>query len=101
MKTTKLQNLLKLAISAALLCSASAYTFAEIIAMPGDGRTYQVSSNNAAKPSKAITKDDVLKQFGEPLSKRGPVGSPAIYQWEYPEYTVYFENNRVIHSVSK
>lgn len=56
---------------------------------------------NVAKPAHGRTKAQVVSDFGEPSSKRGPVGDPAIYFWEYDAFTVYFEDDRVIHAVSK
>lgn len=74
--------------------------FSEIVALPGSN-TYKVQDEGVTKPRRSSTKAQVLQQFGEPLSKHGPKGEPAIYYWEYPQYTVYFENNHVLHSVNK
>lgn len=52
-------------------------------------------------PRNSLTKDEVREQFGEPEKEAEPVGTPAITKWEYPGFTVYFENDRVIHSVLK
>ena len=41
----------------------------------------------------------VLNEFGLPQSKSAPVGEPPISIWRYPDYTVYFESETVIHSV--
>lgn len=41
----------------------------------------------------------VRARWGEPQSVRGPVGEPPISQWRYPGFTVYFERDRVIHTV--
>lgn len=53
------------------------------------------------KPARGISKDRVLVQFGEPLSKKSPVGQPPISSWEYPKFNVYFEYEHVLHSVLK
>lgn len=55
----------------------------------------------SAKPMHGSTQAQVEEKFGAPLSKNGPVGEPPIAFWDYNEFTVYFESNRVIHSVSK
>jgi len=60
---------------------------AENIALPTNSQQGSIS-----KPRKGISKNKVQSR---------PNGDPAIYYWEYPEYTVYFEGNIVIHSVSK
>jgi hypothetical protein len=35
------------------------------------------------------------------LSKNSSVGEPPISSWEYEPFVVYFEYDRVIHSVAK
>lgn len=52
-----------------------------------------------SRPKTGLSKDQVLDQYGSPLERSGPIGSPAIYTWHYEQFKVYFENNRVIHSV--
>ena len=40
--------------------------------------------------------------LGEPQSVTGPIGSHASYTlWKYPDFTVAFANQRVIHVFSK
>jgi hypothetical protein len=41
----------------------------------------------------------VEMKFGSPESRFAPVGDPPISRWSYPAFTVYFEHNRVIHTV--
>ncbi len=53
------------------------------------------------KPHRGLTSRAVERDFGPPQSKHGPIGDPAIYFWEYEQFTVYFENDYVLHSVSK
>jgi hypothetical protein len=48
---------------------------------------------------------DVEKQYGAPASKLDPKGGqkhawPTINRWTYPDFTVYFEKNRVIDAVA-
>ncbi|QIL89311.1 hypothetical protein ACONUD_04450 [Microbulbifer harenosus] len=45
--------------------------------------------------------DQVTQELGEPLNIQGPVGVPAISRWEYGAFYVYFENDRVLHTVAK
>lgn len=51
------------------------------------------------RPVRGMSTTQVLGQFGLPQSRTGPVGEPPISSWRYPEYTVYFESDTVIHSV--
>jgi len=50
-------------------------------------------------PQRAVTMDQVKMQFGEPLDAKPAVGEPPITRWDYGNFTVYFEYNRVIESV--
>ena len=45
--------------------------------------------------------DQVTQELGEPINIQGPVGEPAISRWEYAGFYVYFENDRVLHTVAK
>lgn len=49
-------------------------------------------------PSKGMTQDQVRNNFGEPSETKAAVGQPPISRWDYQNYSVYFENNYVIHS---
>ena len=55
---------------------------------------------NSSMPHRGLSKTQVETRFGEPSSKQGPVGTPAIYRWNYTNYSVFFENDIVIHSVA-
>ena len=57
------------------------------------------SSNGLMRPKRGTSMSAVSAQFGEPKSKKGPVGQPPITRWEYPAYSVYFEYDKVIDSV--
>ncbi|KEZ76920.1 hypothetical protein C41B8_12634 [Salinisphaera hydrothermalis C41B8] len=50
-------------------------------------------------PQRGETMRHVRARYGAPLSRRGPVGRPPITRWNYAGYHVYFEGNRVIHTV--
>ncbi|MDJ0654384.1 MAG: hypothetical protein QNJ40_09545 [Xanthomonadales bacterium] len=54
---------------------------------------------NRAVPVNGLSMTDVESRFGAPSSKQAPVGDPPIARWEYAEFTVYFEYDKVIHSV--
>ena len=69
---------------------------ADVLKMPGEA-PHIISDNNS--PVRGMTKNQVESKFGAPHSKTGPVGEPAIYRWDYARYSVFFENNYVLHSV--
>lgn len=53
----------------------------------------------AEPPVKGELQSSVEKIFGMPKEKKPAVGNPPISRWVYDDFTVYFENDRVIHSV--
>jgi hypothetical protein len=58
----------------------------------------------ANTPSSGMSMDSVEAKFGAPSRRVPAVGGgsaqqPPITRWEYPGFVVYFENNRVIHTV--
>ena len=50
-------------------------------------------------PQRGITMDAVEEQYGAPTRVLAAVGEPPITRWVYPEFTVYFEHQYVIHPV--
>ena len=44
---------------------------------------------------------NVEKAYGQPAERHDAVGQPPITRWDYPTFSVYFENDRVIHAVAK
>lgn len=53
----------------------------------------------AEGPKRGITMAEVEASIGPPQSTSGPVGDPPITVWHYPTFNVYFEYDRVLHSV--
>ena len=59
----------------------------------------------AAVPVRGQSMVQVEARFGEPAQRLDPRGGqkrqwPTINRWGYPQFTVYFENNRVIDVVA-
>ncbi|MEX0604195.1 MAG: hypothetical protein WD623_12685 [Marinobacter sp.] len=52
-------------------------------------------------PKTGQTRTTVEERFGTPEGTKGPTGEPPIVQLFYPDFVVYFEGDRVIHSVIK
>lgn len=81
-----------------ILASMSApFGVAEEIRIP----VGQQAKNQAAidMPSTGTSKEVVRNLFGDPLEEIPPKGNPPISRWKYEGFTVYFDNDRVIHSV--
>jgi len=53
----------------------------------------------ASYPERGARMQAVEARYGAPAERRGPVGKPPITRWDYPGFVVFFEYDRVIHSV--
>lgn len=53
------------------------------------------------RPARGMTMEVVENRFGAPATAKPAVGDPPITTWEYAEFVVFFEHNRVIHAVEK
>lgn len=52
-----------------------------------------------AIPARGSTMETVKNKFGAPLQEAPPVGIPAITRWDYSGFAVFFENDKVLHTV--
>ena len=55
----------------------------------------------SGKPTRGMTQARVEQSFGQPAARQSAVGDPPISRWDYPEFVVFFEYDKVIHAVSK
>lgn len=53
----------------------------------------------ADQPSRGATMTTVEGRYGAPTNRHAAVGNPPITRWDYPGFSVYFENDRVLHTV--
>jgi len=85
-----------------LLCIGGtvAPSFAEEIRIPL-GQQNVTPEWRSQQPERGMSKAQVESTYGAPDSRHGPNGDPAIYYWEYTDFTIYFEDNFVLHAVSK
>lgn len=56
---------------------------------------------NDGRPARGMSQSGVQSKFGSPVNTRAAVGDPPITRWEYQDFIVYFEYDKVIHSVNK
>ncbi len=56
-------------------------------------------NQNMPRPNSGMSMNQVSEQFGEPSQQVPAIGDPPISRWIYSGFTVYFERDRVIHSV--
>jgi hypothetical protein len=64
----------------------------------------QVRESRIDRPKRGITMSEVEKHFGAPVTRHPTVGGgnphrPPITRWDYSGFSVFFEGDRVIHSV--
>ncbi|KAA1174975.1 outer membrane protein assembly factor BamE [Marinobacter salinexigens] len=87
-----------LTLAATLGLAPGTSVFAEEIAIP----VGQQGDRSAVKlPTTGMSQSSVRATWGTPSEIQGPVGEPAISQWHYPDFIVYFENDKVLHTVLK
>lgn len=60
----------------------------------------QQTQYEAPKPYHGQSMQQVESTFGEPMNRTQAVGDPPITRWHYAGFTVYFEHDKVIHSVT-
>jgi len=91
----KVRALTLVALAGGLLGVASADT----LQMGGTDDTARFEA--PGKPTRGMTQQRVEANFGPPQSRQAPVGDPPITRWDYDDFAVFFEYDRVIHAVSK
>ena len=90
-------------ILAALLCGCAlaSAAVAETLVVNDE---VQVRDSQLERPKRGLTMDQVEKQFGAPATRHPTVGGssqaqPPITRWDYNGFSVFFENDRVVHAV--
>ena len=69
---------------------------AELLVIDGQ---VQVRAADVPTPTRGMTMRAVEERFGVPETRSAAVGQPPITRWDYPGYSVYFEHDRVLHTV--
>ena len=80
----------------AVLMGAFGVSHADTLQMEGIN-----AGNDSSRPTRGMTAASVESRFGAPQAKVAPVGDPPISRWEYKDFVVFFEYDRVIHAVVK
>ena len=88
------------AISIAVIaCGLAGFASAESLQMGGTENASRFE--HEGKPSRGMTQARVEADYGQPSSRDAAVGDPPISRWEYADFVVFFEYDRVIHAVTK
>ena len=82
-----------IAVVALLLGSAAQADTLQMRGLSADG--------DGVRPTRGMSEASVEAKFGSPKSKQAAVGEPPISRWEYDNFIVYFEYDKVIHAVVK
>jgi hypothetical protein len=90
--------MIKLRIVSALALLLAFGTVAQAETVKIGGAT---AGSNDGRPARGMTQASVQSKYGSPVSTRAPVGDPPITRWEYSEFVVFFEYDKVIHAVVK
>ncbi len=73
------------------------------MATPALAETLSTDTGNPAAagdhPNRGSSMATVEGRYGVPSNRHAAVGSPPISRWDYPGFSVYFENDRVLHTV--
>lgn len=90
-------------ILAALLCgcAVAGNALADTVVVKDQ---VQVREARVDRPKRGLSMNEVEKQFGAPVTRHPTVGGgsphqPPITRWDYNGFAVFFEGDRVIHSV--
>jgi len=86
-------------ILAGIFCLASFTTQADVLLIDVISKEPANDATGLLRPTNGQAMDQVKAQFGEPVKVYPAVGEPPITRWSYPQFSVYFEHNLVIHSV--
>jgi len=59
-----------------------------------------VRASTVERPARGLTMSAVEARFGAPQLRHATVGQPPITRWDYPGFSVFFEDQIVLHSVA-
>jgi hypothetical protein len=85
-----------IATTCMLLTLAAGIARADTLLIDGVESDAQSAST---RPKSGMTMTAVESTYGAPAQRHAAVGQPPITRWDYAGFSVYFENDRVIHAV--
>ena len=60
-----------------------------------------IAKPTMALPTAGMSMASVTQKFGAPKTKHAAIGKPPITQWDYEQFSVYFEHRHVVHSIQR
>lgn len=95
-------QVLRFLLLVTLLAPAAAAAQEEVVdPRPGELNPAEIVEQLPTMPPRGTTKAEVRQRLGEPERRVTAVGDPPISRWIYADFTVYFEYDRVLHSVKR
>lgn len=88
-----------LILLSSVLLSATSASQAEVISIADPSYRVPNSTEGVLRPTRGMTMAKVEQQFGQPEDKIPAIGEPPITRWIYQDFSVFFEQDIVIHSV--
>ncbi|WP_185266555.1 phosphodiesterase [Halopseudomonas xiamenensis] len=89
-----MNHLLPLALVTTLFATTAVQ--ADTLAIP---LGQQAAAQQLELPQRGASTQSVQQRHGQPSTRHPAVGQPPISRWDYPGFSVYFEHDKVIHSV--
>ncbi len=89
-------NKLRIVSVIALIFVFGGMANADTLNMDGAGSAF-----SDGRQMRGMTAARVESEYGSPVAVTPAVGDPPIMRWEYQNFVVYFEYDRVIHAVAK
>lgn len=86
-----------------LLATCTSLAYADVLTLPSEGAD-AIPTVVMTLPEQGQRMAVVQQRFGPPSERHPPVGGdrpehPPITRWDYPEFSVFFEHDRVIDTV--
>lgn len=89
----------KLSVLIAASCLLGGAASAETLQMGGTENAARFEQ--PGKPTRGMSEVSVEAAYGKPNAMQPAVGDPPISRWEYSDFVVFFEYDKVIHAVSR
>jgi hypothetical protein len=89
---------LLVALSAPALPALAQEPAGDTLAVPAAESTTPAA---AERPTRGMRMSQVEARYGAPATRHSAVGSPPITRWDYPGFVVFFEQDFVVHAVTR
>ena len=82
-------------LAGVVLAACSTIALADTVDIP------LADSMGLEMPRRGLSMNAVEERYGSPAQVLAAIGDPPITRWVYPDFTVYFEHDLVIHPVPR